>query len=463
MTRLLLRDVAVSGRRVDVLIERDRVVRVGPTLPATGLDEVIDGNGGALLPGLHDHHVHLLAAAASLSSVDCGPPAVTDLDELARALRGAATEDGWVRGTGYHESVAGDLDRHRLDDLLPGRPVRVQHRSGALWMLNSAALAVVRDGLDRTRDVERDEHGEPTGRLWRYDARLRASLETSVPSLARLGARLAATGLTGVTDATPDLDSTAVSAIASATTLHDLPLRVMLLGSPAQRDLPGDLCHGPRKILLRDHDLPDYGELVGVVRAAREGTRPVAVHCVSRESLLLTLAVLDEVGHVAGDRIEHAALVPEAVIPRMARAGLHVVTQPDFVHLRGDDYLRDVDPRDLEELYRVRSLRDAAVKVAISSDAPYSSSDPWTVMRAACRRRTRSGRVLGPGETLHPRQALASYLSDARTPGGPARRVAPGERADLVLLHVPLATALDELTSANVRVTIRAGAVHGAG
>ena len=34
----------------------------------------------------------------------------------------------WLRGTGYHESVAGELDRHALDRWVPARPVRVQHR-----------------------------------------------------------------------------------------------------------------------------------------------------------------------------------------------------------------------------------------------------------------------------------------------------------------------------------------------
>ena len=55
--------------------------------------------------------------------------------------------EGWIRGVGYFESVAGELDRARLDRLAPARPLRIQHRSGALWMLNSAA--VDRLGLDR--------------------------------------------------------------------------------------------------------------------------------------------------------------------------------------------------------------------------------------------------------------------------------------------------------------------------
>ncbi|WP_229758442.1 hypothetical protein [Peterkaempfera bronchialis] len=61
--------------------------------------------------------------------------------------RASAVAPGtWVRGVGYHESVAGPLDRDRLDALVAHRPVRVQHRSGALWILNSAGAALL--GLD---------------------------------------------------------------------------------------------------------------------------------------------------------------------------------------------------------------------------------------------------------------------------------------------------------------------------
>jgi hypothetical protein len=86
--------------------------------------------GGALLPGLHDHHLHLMALAAAEGSVRCGPPQVRSAASLASALRAGAGGSGWIRGVGYHESVAGPLDRALLDTLAPDRPVRIQHRAG---------------------------------------------------------------------------------------------------------------------------------------------------------------------------------------------------------------------------------------------------------------------------------------------------------------------------------------------
>ena len=58
----------------------------------------------------------------------------------------------------------------------PACPVRVQHRTGAMWVLNSAALAAT--GLADLDDpgVERDADGRATGRLYRLDDVLRARL-----------------------------------------------------------------------------------------------------------------------------------------------------------------------------------------------------------------------------------------------------------------------------------------------
>jgi predicted amidohydrolase YtcJ len=94
-----------------------------------------------------------------LTSVRVGPREVGDRESLHRVLaRATVGEDGWIRAVGYHEAVAGPLDRHALDGLSPAVPVRVQHRSGVLWTLNSAGLARVGlpdhpDGQLRSADV----------------------------------------------------------------------------------------------------------------------------------------------------------------------------------------------------------------------------------------------------------------------------------------------------------------------
>ncbi|NNH70867.1 amidohydrolase family protein [Nocardia uniformis] len=454
---ILFRDVEIDGARVDVRVVGEYIAEIGRGLSIDSA-ELIDGGAGALLPGLHDHHLHLLALAATRRSVDCGPPSVTDLGALARALR-AHAGSGWVRGTGYHESVAGDLDRHVLDRLLPYRPVRVQHRSGALWILNSVGVDTVSRVLDATADVERDESGAPTGRLWRYDSRLRPALPADVPDLAQVGETLARYGITSVTDATPDLDDTAIGLLSSGHRSGALPQSITLLGADNTGTVGGGLSVGPRKLLLRDHDLPTFDQLAAAVAGAHSVGRAVAVHCVSRESLLLSMVVFDGVGSIEGDRIEHAGIVPEGVAEWISRLGLRVVTQPGFLSARGDDYLRDVASDDLPYLYPYASLLRAGVKVTPSSDAPHGPLDPWAVMRAATDRTARSGAVLGPDECVTPMTALAGYLGTPGDPGGPPRHLACGVRADLCLLGGPLRQALTRQDASWVRMVVIGGRI----
>jgi predicted amidohydrolase YtcJ len=390
---LLIRDAEVEGARCDVRLGGGQVVELGPRLRPAGEDEVIEAAGGALIPGLTDHHIHLFATAADLASTVCGPPRVRTAAELAAALSRAAPDDrGWIRGVRYHESVAGPLDAARLDGMRADVPVRIQHRSGALWMLNSrAAEAVGLDGAEHP-GIERDGEGRATGRLRRGDEWLRGRLahsRTHAPSLRGSGRLLAGYGITGVTDATPDLAAGIVDAITSAMASGDLPQHVQLLGAPLGTPLaPGSgPTVGPWKIVLADSALPTFDELADAVSAAHRVGRPVAVHTVTRESLVLLLAVLAETGSLPGDRLEHAALIPAELIAPIRRFGLRVVTQPAFIADRGDDYLRDIPAEDHVDLYRCGSLHAARIPLALSSDAPYGPLDPWAVMSSATTRR----------------------------------------------------------------------------
>jgi predicted amidohydrolase YtcJ len=427
---------------------------------------VVSGTGGALLPGLHDHHCHLLATAAASASVPCGPPEVTTSAELAAALHACAeraaasgADGGWVRGVGYDEAVAGLLDYAELDRLVASVPVRIQHRSGALWMLNSAAVTALDLDHVHLNGIERDASGRPTGRLWRLDHWLQQRLPARpAPDLVGLGRQLSSYGVTGVTDATPDLAERALQILASASSSGALPQQVVLLGARAGA-LPPGLKGGPRKIVIPDHDLPSLDSLGAELDAARRDGRAVALHCVTRESLLLALAALDHSGSRVGDRIEHAAVAPPEAVEAMARARLAVVTQPSLLARRGDDYLDRVEAQDVPLLWRYRSFLAAGLPVGCSSDAPYGDLDPWASIASAVSRSAPSGRIVGPAERVTASQALAGYLSDPWSPGGPARTIAVGSPADLVLLCDRLAVALANPCHDRVRLTVIRGAV----
>ncbi|MFE6822216.1 amidohydrolase family protein [Streptomyces sp. NPDC057690] len=456
---VLLHDAELEdGRRADVRVTGGRITDIAPSLLRGPGEETVDCGGGVLLPGLADHHLHLHALAADRRSVPCGPDAVGGRIGLVAALASApADEHGWVRGVGYHETVAGDLDAAALDRIHSRRPLRLQHRSGALWILNSFATQSLSLAQGDHPGIERDASGSPTGRLWRADSWLRDRLpRTRLPDLTAIGRELARLGVTAVTDATPDLAPKSLSAIADSVATGRLPQRVHLLGMPLGGPMndaarPQRVTVGPYKIVLADSGLPALDDLVERIRAAHRSGRAVAVHVVTREALVLLLVALQETGTARGDRIEHAALVPRDLIGDIAALGLRVVTQPAFLAHRGDDYARDIPAAEHCDLYRCRSLAAAGVPVALSSDAPYGPLDPWAVVTAAVRRRTARGQVLTPQEGLAPAAALDALLAPPDDPGGAPRRVRIGSAADLVLLHV----GRDELLAAPSAEAVR--------
>ena len=65
---MLIKNAWLNGGSVDLRVD-EAIQEIAPRLsPAPG-ESVLDARGGEVLPGLHDHHIHVFAAlfGASLS------------------------------------------------------------------------------------------------------------------------------------------------------------------------------------------------------------------------------------------------------------------------------------------------------------------------------------------------------------------------------------------------------------
>jgi predicted amidohydrolase YtcJ len=424
---LITRAVLLDGTPCDIRVG-EQILEVTAGLAARPGETVLDAAGGTVIPGLHDHHVHLRSTAAAAYSLRVGPAEVRGRDGLARAFAGADVDaDGWIRAVGYHEAVAGPLDRDALDALSPPVPVRVQHRSGVVWTLNTAGL----------RRVGMADH--PDGVLRSADPSW--ATERRGDALADVSRRLTSWGVTGITDATPELTEEDIAGLRDAHRCGELAVRVHVLA--------------PGKRILHDDGL-DLDELTRWISGRHDGAIPVAVHCVTAAQLVVTIAALRAAGTREGDRIEHAAVVPDDCLADLTQLGLTVVTQPNFVAERGDQYLVDVPAVELPQLWRLRSLLESRVKVALSTDSPFGGGDPWAAMRAAVRRETPAGAVLNGDECISPATALGLFHGTAERPSQP-RRVAPGQPGDLCVLAAPPAEVLDALDADLVAATVVGG------
>ncbi|MTD53781.1 amidohydrolase family protein [Amycolatopsis pithecellobii] len=411
----LIRNALLDGHRTDCRITGTTITALGDSLEPREDETVLDAHGATLLPGLADHHLHLFATAAAAASLN--------LDGATTLPPPDPGTTGWVRAIG----AGTELRRTDLDAAWPHRPARVQHRSGALWTLNTAAVDLLSAGL--SPDERR------TGQLWRADTRLRALLDNAgaraAVDLAALGCRLASYGITHVTDATPDLDAAALQTLSAG-----IPQHLLSLSAAGT---------GPRKIVLPDHQYPHPDDLARRIDASHATGRPVAVHVVSSATLAIAIAALDTVGVLPGDRIEHAAVCDNSAADRLAELGIVVVTQPSVYARHAATFERDSDPTDRPWLWRYEELLSRGVRVIASSDAPYGDPNPWFTIRYASQREP----------SLTPVTVLGSYLTEPTDPAGPPRTITVGAPADLCLHTTDTSTGTVTVTAtfaAGIRV-----------
>jgi len=416
---MIIRNAEIGGMITDILLTDGRIGKIGKDIRG---GRYFDAKGGALLPGLHDHHIHLNATAAAMNSVGCGPPEINSETDLIEAL--AQSGEGWLRGVGYHHRVAGEINRGWLDENGPDRPIRIQHRSGRLWILNSLAMAEL--GISEP----------PNGRLLDSDVQL--GTRSQFPDLNALVNKLLSFGITGVTEVTPsngiaEYENYLVAA---------KPLKLSVMGRAELSSAKSQYL----KLHYHDHDLPALDDLVNEVKHAHESGRNVAAHCVTRAELMLTLAAIEMAGPVYGDRIEHAAIADDEAIKWMRKLGVIVVTQPNFIAERVEAYRKDVPEMDHQNLWRLKAF--GRLKCAAGSDAPFGDLDPWKAMAAAVKRPSGF-----EDEAITPEEALALYTKPANDAGGLPRKIAVGEVADVCLLDTRWAEARQNLRGVTVRAT----------
>ena len=457
---MLIRNVEIPGfvgggpGCVDVRLGL-QVEAIGVLEPLPG-EQVIEGRGDALLPGLHDHHIHLFGLAAARASVDCRPERA--LDEVVAQLR--ATQTDWVRGINYHESLAGELTARDIDQWVSDRPVRIQHRSGIVWYLNSAALQAVDADAADLPGIERDANGRPNGRLFRMDQWLGTRTTSPILDLGPVSAALAGQGVTGVTDATHTNDAAQFLAFAARVRSGELLQTVRVMTGLAVTDTAVGVAVGEHKIMLDEYRLPTLDKLVARIRHAHDAERRgVAIHCLTRIEFLLAMVALREAGTSRADRLEHASIVPPESIAELSSLGVTVVSQPSLVFTRGDRYRADVAAAEHRDLYRAATLMGAGVPWAASSDAPYGDANPWLSAHTSVTRRTSGGAALGLAEIQTPEAAVSAYLGSPDDPGGPVRSLQVGAPADVCLLDRNWAAARVQLSEVKPVLTVRAGRI----
>lgn len=498
--------VAANPRGLEVAeaigIADGRVVAVGrrDEIPVGPAARVIDAGDAAVIPGLHDFHVHLVGLARARRQVLLDD--ASDPGEMAARLSATAARSapgGWVGGRGWKDAqLAGGVEL--LEAATGDRAAFLMSHDGHSAWASAAARRLA--GLDRTTPdpaggrIERDEHGDPTGilreRALDLVARLVARLQGAAlvePLEATIG-ELAALGITGASEAGDYTDENGVGADAplgdSYSSLTDLGHLVdgrvrLTLGIPAdaiaaatsrglrtgavldgRRTLrfgwakhytDGALGSGTAALFTADGDAgimritPE--RLDRDIAAARAAGIGMAMHAIGDRAVAFVLDAVERAGTrghgVPRDRIEHAQLLRPSDAARFARLGVVASFQP--IHAAADRDLVEVGwAGRQDDAYAWRSLAAADALLAAGSDAPVESVNPWLGIFSAVHRRLPSDERPDwrPAQALTVTEALSAYtLGPAQAIGASDEgHLRVGARADLAVLSINLDTLL---------------------
>ncbi|MEO6059377.1 MAG: amidohydrolase [Candidatus Limnocylindria bacterium] len=501
------------GKRVEtaeaIAIRDGHVTAVGrrtDLLASTSGARVLDFGDAAIIPGIHDFHLHLVGMARARRDLR--------LDSLERfedalAVVRAATEwlpsDGWLRGRGWAEQLHARRDPFLLAAASAGRQVLLySHDSHSAWA-SPAALAAARVGVG-TPDppggrIERDGDGVPTGVLREaatdlveaVAGRLRGSeLEKALDETLT---ELAALGITGATDAGDTTDTNGIGDYASLGDRASLILsfrksiegRLRLTVNLPAAAIPAAAAARIRTgAVVPDSDTMRWGwakayadgalgsrtaalfapytcgegaglgiarlrpaELTDIVGTGRRAGISAAVHAIGDRAVAIALDAIEHGGArlpgAPADRIEHAQLVRAADRPRFGELDVTASIQP--IHCASDRDLSEACWADrLGDAYAYRSLEAAGARLAIGTDAPIESVNPWQTLFAAVHRRTPGDGTPDwrPGEALDVTTALAAMTSGPALAAGRADvgHLHAGAVADLAVLNTDLATLL---------------------
>ena len=467
---------------------------------------VIDAGGVTIIPGLVDGHTHLLMGSGLAVGVD-----LTDIeskDEWLQIIRDKAEElpgGAWILGGAWNHNLGDGVlpTKEMLDSVAPDNPVWLTDIDYHTAWANSLAIELA--GITADTPVPPGGEilldaasGEPSGIFLEGAAYLFADAPgmaeatdpvTGIKAAIRMANRL---GITSVHDMSDNVDSFLDVYDSGAMTLRiwsgalpdypaDESADEILASVAADRDRVAahvSAEHGPLyeigyvKLVidgvLSTHtammkapysDRPDVEvepfaskeTLTAMITASHRQGFPVAVHAIGDEGVSWVLdAFAASPGVALPDRVEHIEVVTPDDIARFASQGVAASMQPHHATCCVGDYVIDRIGRErLPNAYAWRSMLDADVDLALSSDWPTSPLNPLIQIADTLHRETRidgvamawdEGGTLSFDETLH---AYTQGAADLTSWSDQVGSISAGKFADFVMLDQRLAEPVD--------------------
>ncbi len=193
---------------------------------------------------------------------------------------------------------------------------------------------------------------------------------------------------------------------------------------------------------------------------------PLALHAIGDAAIDLALDLIEEATEKYGARavpcrIEHFGISRPDQLERGGRLGVAVTPQAGFIGPIGDQMADKVGVERENWLYRGRSIIDAGMILAGSSDLPVADNNIRRGMQSAVDRATDSGKLLGADEAITPEEALRTHTEwAARATGQIADKgtLERGKLADFTVFSASPLTA-PNIAELDIVATIVGGAL----
>lgn len=475
--------------------------------PAT---RVIRLNGRRVIPGLNDTHNHLLSTGAVLTEVQLyDARSIEEIKEAVAERARTAPPGSWILGRGWDESLLREQrfpNRHDLDEAAPNNPV-VLERVWNMLVANSAALLAAdigRDTPDPPADqlyagrIVRDERGDPTG-LFRDRAKQLVKDAVPLRSMAErelhIRTACAAYNALGITSAAePGLIPEQVRAFQNVRRAGDLSVRtsMCLAGwgasmEPHEEVLPERFEHvalysgfgdallrldtikimpdggvGDRTALMFEHYLDEpenFGQFVvseadifrWVAWVHERGWSVDAHTCGDRmqEIVVRAFATAQQARPTPTirHRIHHGYFPTPAALELMRQYRIPALATIPFITNLGESYVASVGEARAARMMPLRTYLEAGVPLALGSDSPVTTYNPFVGIYSAVTRKTVYGRVLGADERVTREEALRLYTADSAWvtfEDGIKGTLTPGKLADVAVLDRDIFAVSDE-------------------
>ncbi len=416
---------------------------------------VVDLGGRAVLPGLHDSHVHPLFAG--LEQFACRLPQAAAAADVVAAVKGCAARAApgeWILGGNWVAAAfrPGEQTRALLDAAAPANPVLLNDEAHHSIWVNSRALALAKIGPASADPpggiIERGAGGAPNGLLRENATRLVESVVPRTPEALRRRALILAAnqmlsyGITAFTVASVRLDDIGPLSDLSGEGLIKQRVRGCIVWAPGPEDANtmGDTLIAARAVYSRPRmrldcvkvfmdGVPTESHTASMLEAYQDAgagdVRP------SKGLLLIPPPVLadavtrfDEAGlsvkfHAAGDAAVRAAL--DAIAEARRRNGFggptHSIAHGTFVDpadipraralqvawefspyiwyptpIASVDILAAVGARRMERWVPVREAVDTGALVVAGSDwSVVPSVNPWLAIETLVTREKSGG------------------------------------------------------------------------